>query len=271
METLPPPPVLQPAAGVGARKPASAALVIGVAIAVLAVGLGAFLFTRSSNRTTSAATIGTASSDAPALDVASLAKAQDEQTADRLIFHARDFPDQWRPDPKFKSATQTGGGAVNRVAACGGLADLSRPTDVIVDSPSYTSGIFSAYSAAQITDDPAKAAADFAQLQSGDFLTCFHDVIVDSLGGPEVCACLGLEVTPVEFPAPPNAPPMTYSFGVIITVHGQFFREIDGLLIADGRTELSLLFAGTTGPFPAAFGNQLITTELQRLKDNPTS
>jgi hypothetical protein len=273
-KAVPPPPVLEPAPAPapsgGARKPASAALVIGVVVAVIAVGVGAFLVTRSSSgSTTTAATAGTSS--AQGLTPASEAKLHDEQIADRLNFHEYDFPDQWKPDSAVKSAAAEGGAAVNRVAACGGLSDLSRPDDVIVESPIYTSGIFTAYSAVQITKDPATVASDFAQLTASDFLTCFHDVIVDQLGGPEVCACLDLKVTAVEFPAPPNAPEMTYAFGLLITVHGQFVRELDGVLIGDGRTELSLLFTGTTGPFPVDFGRELITTELQRLKDNPTN
>jgi len=270
-KTLPPPPVLQPLPAPvpdAPRPPASVALIVGVVLAVIAVGVGAFLVTRSSDSTTTATT---AASGSPRLSAREEARLRDEQTADRLNFHQYDFPDSWKTDPNVNYVAVASGATMNRVAACGGLSDLSRPSDVVVESPTFTSGIFTAYSAVQITDDASTAASDYAQLTAADFLTCIHDVVVDNLGGPQVCACLDLAVTAVAFPPPNDAPANTYGFGLVITVHGQFVREMDGLFIADGRTELSLLFSGTTGPFPVDFGRQLITTELQRLKDNPTN
>src|SRR4051794_27648774 len=246
----PPPPVLAPApapvrATSGARPTASPALLIGVVLAVIAVGVGAFLVTRSSSSSTKTAT----SDAAPGRSPAAQRTLDDQQVADQLNFRTRDFPDQWTSDYGTKSASSEAGGAVNRAAACGGATDTSRSTDVVVESPVFTSGIFTAHSSVQITKSAAAVASDFARLESSDFLTCIHDVVVDELGGRDVCECLDLEVTAVEFPAPPNAPELTYAFGLLITVHGRFVRELDGILMGDGRTELSLLFSGTTGPF----------------------
>jgi hypothetical protein len=63
---------------------------------------------------------------------------------------------------------------------------------------------------------------------------------------------------------------MTYAFRVTVTQHEAVLAELEGYLIGQGRTELTMMFLGRTGPFPVGFAGDLLHKTIQRLNQNPT-
>jgi hypothetical protein len=250
----------------GGRRP-NAGVVAVVVTAVAALAVGVYVLTGSSSPASQPVAAASSSSGISS----SLIPDKDEQIARNLTLSTFDFPSQWTSSTHKETAG--GRAAGQRLAACAATdtGAVSAPPLVHQRSLDFTNGLFVASSVVDIEATVDTVAHDFAAISDSIFLACMHDLVVDELGGPEVCACLGLQVDAVPVTPPPNAPALTYAFAVRITQRGVILRQINGYLMGEGRTELTIMFVGTEAPFPVGFGYDLLQKTVQRLADNPTN
>lgn|GEM_PF-6589386 len=240
------------------------AIAVGMVIAIVVGGLGAYLVLRPHHRSTHAAT--SAATGASSSSTGATHALDEGQIVQALSWTSDDAPAGWSFSPSDTSAARPDDLSL---PACGADPSHAPPT-AHDDAPAMTNGAFLAVQGVALQRTTETVANDFNAASSGAMLDCIRGEIVDRLG-PVLCSCTGITAEAVPLTPPGNAPATTYAFRVAIARYGYVGTQLDAYLIGDGRAEITLLFVAQGSNFPSDVETTLVTTTLQRLHDNPTA